>query len=147
MENDAVEKTVKKRRLQKNPKFFKIGKYENMCSLSYFTYDCCFIHNFDFVACAWKIKYILSSFQVTVKKTLSDFRRTHHDNWQYHREKFTSDQLSSLTDLLISPSYYAQTASYYTLVLEIPSSCGFHIVYVGNEKVSLGQDNEEYSRA
>lgn len=45
--------------------------------------------------------------QATVKKTLSEFRRTHHDNWQMHRQKFTDDQLSVLTDLLISPSYYA----------------------------------------
>jgi len=43
----------------------------------------------------------------TVKKTLSDFRRTHHDNWHMHRQKFTGDQLSVLTDLLVSPSYYA----------------------------------------
>ncbi|CAH1792982.1 unnamed protein product [Owenia fusiformis] len=31
--------------------------------------------------------------QMTVKKTLSDFRRTHHDNWQDHKQKFTDDQL------------------------------------------------------
>ncbi|XP_078590168.1 proteasome activator complex subunit 4-like isoform X2 [Branchiostoma floridae x Branchiostoma japonicum] len=43
----------------------------------------------------------------TVKKTLSDFRRTHHDNWQEHKQRFTEDQLCMLTDLLVSPSYYA----------------------------------------
>ncbi|KAM4624596.1 proteasome activator complex subunit 4B [Polymixia lowei] len=45
--------------------------------------------------------------EMTVKKTLSDFRRTHHDNWQEHRQCFTDDQLLVLTDLLVSPCYYA----------------------------------------
>ncbi|XP_042231597.1 proteasome activator complex subunit 4-like isoform X2 [Homarus americanus] len=43
----------------------------------------------------------------TIKKTLSNFRRTHHDNWRDHKQKFTEDQLVVLTDLLLSPSYYA----------------------------------------
>lgn len=45
--------------------------------------------------------------QMTVKKTLSNFRRTHHDNWQEHKQQFTDDQLLVLTDLLVSPCYYA----------------------------------------
>ncbi|KAM9336338.1 proteasome activator complex subunit 4B-like [Symphorus nematophorus] len=45
--------------------------------------------------------------EMTVKKTLSEFRRTHHDNWQEHRQCFTEDQLLVLTDLLVSPCYYA----------------------------------------
>ena len=45
--------------------------------------------------------------QGTVKKVLSDFRRTHHDSWNEHKRNFTDDQLVVLTDLLISPSYYA----------------------------------------
>lgn len=45
--------------------------------------------------------------QMTVKKTLSNFRRTHHDNWQQHKQQFTDDQLLVLTDLLVSPCYYA----------------------------------------
>ncbi|XP_046888598.1 proteasome activator complex subunit 4B-like [Hypomesus transpacificus] len=45
--------------------------------------------------------------ELTVKKTLSDFRRTHHDNWQNHRQRFTDDQILVLTDLLVSPCYYA----------------------------------------
>ncbi|XP_035261773.1 proteasome activator complex subunit 4B isoform X1 [Anguilla anguilla] len=45
--------------------------------------------------------------EMTVKKTLSDFRRTHHDNWQEHKQQFTDDQLVVLTDLLVSPCYYA----------------------------------------
>ncbi|XP_068219564.1 proteasome activator complex subunit 4-like isoform X1 [Palaemon carinicauda] len=43
----------------------------------------------------------------TIKTTLSNFRRTHHDNWRDHKQKFTEDQLVVLTDLLLSPSYYA----------------------------------------
>ena len=43
----------------------------------------------------------------TVKKTLQDFKRTHQDNWQEHKTKFSDDQLVVLTDLLVSPSYYA----------------------------------------
>uniref|UniRef100_A0A3P9IVH1 Proteasome activator complex subunit 4 C-terminal domain-containing protein n=1 Tax=Oryzias latipes TaxID=8090 RepID=A0A3P9IVH1_ORYLA len=45
--------------------------------------------------------------EMTVKKTLSEFRRTHHDNWQGHRQCFTDDQLLVLTNLLVSPCYYA----------------------------------------
>lgn len=44
---------------------------------------------------------------VTIKKTLSNFRRTHHDSWRDHKLKFSDDQLAVLTDLLVSPSYYA----------------------------------------
>merc|ERR1711997_102440 len=43
----------------------------------------------------------------TIKKTLQDFKRTHQDNWQDHKLKFTDDQLAVLTDILVSPSYYA----------------------------------------
>lgn len=43
----------------------------------------------------------------TIKKTLSNFRRTHYDNWRDHKLKFTDDQLSIITDLLVSPNYYA----------------------------------------
>ncbi|XP_031567414.1 proteasome activator complex subunit 4-like [Actinia tenebrosa] len=45
--------------------------------------------------------------ETTVKNALSDFRRTHHDNWQEHKQMFTEDQLVILTDLLVSPCYYA----------------------------------------
>ncbi|XP_063300040.1 proteasome activator complex subunit 4 [Pelobates fuscus] len=45
--------------------------------------------------------------EMTVKKTLSNFRRTHLDNWQEHKQQFTDDQLLLLTDLLVSPCYYA----------------------------------------
>ena len=45
--------------------------------------------------------------QGTIKRTLSDFRRTHHDSWHEDKLKFSSDELAILTDLLVSPSYYA----------------------------------------
>ncbi|KJE97899.1 proteasome activator subunit 4 [Capsaspora owczarzaki ATCC 30864] len=45
--------------------------------------------------------------QATVKKTLSEFWRTHQDNWHNFKLQFTEDQLSVITDLLISPNYYA----------------------------------------
>ncbi|XP_055638685.1 proteasome activator complex subunit 4-like [Toxorhynchites rutilus septentrionalis] len=43
----------------------------------------------------------------TIRKTLGDFKRTHHDNWELHQLKFTEDQLAVLSDLTIPPSYYA----------------------------------------
>lgn len=45
--------------------------------------------------------------QATVKKVLSDFRRTHHDNWTSHKQQFSEEQLLIFTDLLVSPCYYA----------------------------------------
>lgn len=44
---------------------------------------------------------------MTIKKTLQDFKRTHQDNWQDHKLKFSDDQMAVLTDILVSPSYYA----------------------------------------
>lgn len=64
-----------------------------------------------FLACCQQnlrsVAIICVCFQMTVKKTLSNFRRTHHDNWQQHKQQFTDDQLLVLTDLLVSPCYYA----------------------------------------
>ncbi|KAI9261229.1 hypothetical protein EDC94DRAFT_122877 [Helicostylum pulchrum] len=45
--------------------------------------------------------------QATIRKTFSDFRRTHSDTWHEDMLKFNEDQLSLLSDMLISPSYYA----------------------------------------
>jgi len=44
---------------------------------------------------------------MTVKKTLATFKRTHTDSWHDHLLKFTDDQLAVLTELLVSPNYYA----------------------------------------
>lgn len=43
----------------------------------------------------------------TIRKTLGDFKRTHHGNWEIHKLKFTEQQLEVLDDLVIPPSYYA----------------------------------------
>lgn len=42
----------------------------------------------------------------TVKNAFSDFWKTHEDMWPLYKEKFTEEQLSSLTQLLVSPSYF-----------------------------------------
>ena len=43
----------------------------------------------------------------TIKDCFQEFKRTHQDNWQEHKLKFSEDQLVVMTDLLISPNYYA----------------------------------------
>jgi len=43
----------------------------------------------------------------TIKKSLQEFKRTHQDNWQEHKTRFTEDQLVVMTDLLVSQNYYA----------------------------------------
>ena len=46
----------------------------------------------------------------TISKNLfpfQSFKRTHQDNWTEHKTAFTEDQLTELTNLLVSPSYYA----------------------------------------
>ncbi|KAK6098331.1 Proteasome activator BLM10 [Batrachochytrium dendrobatidis] len=45
--------------------------------------------------------------RTTVSKTFADFKRTHQDNWMQDKLVFTEEQLTVLSDLLISPSYYA----------------------------------------
>ncbi|CAG9857916.1 unnamed protein product [Phyllotreta striolata] len=42
----------------------------------------------------------------TIRKTLGDFKRTHHSNWETHKLKFTEEELSLLSDLTVPPSYY-----------------------------------------
>ncbi|KAF5308174.1 hypothetical protein FQR65_LT06354 [Abscondita terminalis] len=42
-----------------------------------------------------------------IHQTLGDFKRTHHDNWDIHKLKFTEDELDVLSDLTVPPSYYA----------------------------------------
>jgi len=50
---------------------------------------------------------VLYMLQMTVRKTLGTFKRTHLDSWHDHKQKFTDDQLVVLTELLVSPNYYA----------------------------------------
>ncbi|XP_011068182.1 PREDICTED: proteasome activator complex subunit 4B-like [Acromyrmex echinatior] len=47
---------------------------------------------------------------MTIRKTLSDFKRTHYDGWtgmRGHAQCFTEEQLAVLQDLTVPPSYYA----------------------------------------
>eukprot|EP01027_Heterolobosea_sp_BB2_P003693 GEZU01005571.1.p2 GENE.GEZU01005571.1~~GEZU01005571.1.p2 ORF type:complete len:107 (+),score=30.05 GEZU01005571.1:297-617(+) len=45
--------------------------------------------------------------QTTVRRTLMEFWRTHRDMWSIvHKQRFTEDELSTLIDIMISPSYY-----------------------------------------
>ena len=37
----------------------------------------------------------------------ADFKRTHQDNWASHRERFTPEQQDLISDMLVSPSFYA----------------------------------------
>lgn len=50
---------------------------------------------------------IFLSFQSAIRKTLGDFKRTHHDNWEVHQLQFSEDELAILSDLTVPPSYYA----------------------------------------
>ena len=43
----------------------------------------------------------------TIKKTMNSFKRTHLDNWDTHKLKFSEDELAELANLLVSPTYYA----------------------------------------
>jgi proteasome activator subunit 4 len=43
----------------------------------------------------------------TIKNTFQEFKRTHQDNWQEHKLKFSDHELIVLNDLLVSPNYYA----------------------------------------
>ncbi|KAJ2615470.1 Proteasome activator BLM10 [Coemansia sp. RSA 1804] len=45
--------------------------------------------------------------QATIQRTFAEFRRTHMDTWHEDRKKFTVAQLEILTDMLVSPCYYA----------------------------------------
>lgn len=42
-----------------------------------------------------------------VRKLFADFMRTHRDEWQTHKLAFTPDELEIVSELLVSPSYYA----------------------------------------
>uniref|UniRef100_A0A1B6EFE2 Proteasome activator complex subunit 4 C-terminal domain-containing protein n=1 Tax=Clastoptera arizonana TaxID=38151 RepID=A0A1B6EFE2_9HEMI len=44
---------------------------------------------------------------MTIRKTLGDFKRTHHDNWDTHKLNFTEEQLEVFADLNLPPSYIA----------------------------------------
>jgi proteasome activator subunit 4 len=43
----------------------------------------------------------------TVTKTVSEFRRTHLDTWEFQQDSFTEEQLEVLSDLTSAASYFA----------------------------------------
>jgi len=43
----------------------------------------------------------------TARKLFADFWRTHRDEWAVQKDAFTADELEAVSELLISPSYYA----------------------------------------
>ncbi|PAA64587.1 hypothetical protein BOX15_Mlig005545g3 [Macrostomum lignano] len=43
----------------------------------------------------------------SVRSTLASFKRTHQETWHADKDMFTEEQLLVLTDLLVSPNYYA----------------------------------------
>jgi proteasome activator subunit 4 len=47
-----------------------------------------------------------SPIEATVRNTFLEFKRTHHDNWQEHKKRFSEDQLQTLSEILVAPSYY-----------------------------------------
>ena len=44
--------------------------------------------------------------QTTAKHVLSEFKRTHWDQWEAHRGAFSDAQLADLRGMLVSPTYY-----------------------------------------
>jgi len=47
------------------------------------------------------------SVREVVKMVCSEFKRTHTDNWEAHRNQFTQTQLEALDDVVSTPHYYA----------------------------------------
>ena len=47
------------------------------------------------------------SVREVVKMVCSEFKRTHTDNWEAHKEKFTTEELEALDDVVSTPHYYA----------------------------------------
>ena len=41
------------------------------------------------------------------RRTLTEFKRTHSETWEEIRDQFTEDQWNAISDVLISPHYYA----------------------------------------
>jgi len=45
--------------------------------------------------------------KTAVQKCFKDFWNTHNEMWSVYKQQFDEDQLEVLTDLLVSPNYYA----------------------------------------
>ena len=42
-----------------------------------------------------------------MKKTIAEFRRTHHDAWEQHRGAFTEEQLADILAVGAASTYFA----------------------------------------
>lgn len=42
-----------------------------------------------------------------VRDCVSEFRRTHQDNWEQHKQAFTEDQLTDIMNVTAGGSYFA----------------------------------------
>lgn len=47
------------------------------------------------------------SVREVVKMVCSEFKKTHTDNWEAHRQHFTQEQIEALEDVVSTPHYYA----------------------------------------
>lgn len=43
----------------------------------------------------------------TIRKTIADFKRTHHDGWEKFQLTFNESQLAVLSELTVPPAYYS----------------------------------------
>jgi proteasome activator subunit 4 len=43
----------------------------------------------------------------SIRKTIANFKRTHHDGWETHKSKFSENQLAVISELTVPPSYYS----------------------------------------
>jgi Proteasome-substrate-size regulator, mid region/Domain of unknown function (DUF3437) len=43
----------------------------------------------------------------STRKLFADFMRTHRDEWSVHKRAFSEDELECVSELMVSPSYYA----------------------------------------
>jgi len=114
---EAKKKIRKKMKENEDPAEFQVNqsksvlrRHSAVLGLSAFVHSC----PYDIPAHLPDILMILADHlhdpqpvPATVKNVFQEFKRTHQDNWSEHKEKLTEDQLAVLTDLLVSPSYYA----------------------------------------
>jgi proteasome activator subunit 4 len=43
----------------------------------------------------------------STRKVFAEFMRTHRDEWSVHKRAFSEDELECVSELMVSPSYYA----------------------------------------
>ena len=48
-----------------------------------------------------------NAFKQTVRNAFGEFWRTHQDAWPLYKDKFQDEELTALTNLLVSPTYFS----------------------------------------